>query len=118
MPAIYAAADVLMLPSDARETWGLVCNEALASGRPILVSDGAGCSMDLSSDGQVGAVFATGDMAAASRALSGILRAPPSLQAIARRSEAYSLGAAADGVMAAIERSRTGRLRQVGARKS
>ena len=38
MPAAYAAADCLVLPSDGRETWGLVANEALACGRPIVVS--------------------------------------------------------------------------------
>ena len=36
MPPAYAAADLLELPSDGRETWGLVANEALACGRPIL----------------------------------------------------------------------------------
>jgi glycosyltransferase involved in cell wall biosynthesis len=30
MPSAYAAADCLVLPSDGRETWGLVANEAAA----------------------------------------------------------------------------------------
>ncbi|MDE2462804.1 MAG: glycosyltransferase family 4 protein, partial [Alphaproteobacteria bacterium] len=38
MPAVYAAANLLVLPSDGRETWGLVVNEALACGCPVLVS--------------------------------------------------------------------------------
>ena len=43
----YVAADVLVLPSDYSETWGLVVNEAMASGLPCIVSDRCGCAEDL-----------------------------------------------------------------------
>jgi glycosyltransferase involved in cell wall biosynthesis len=43
----YVAADCLVLPSDHRETWGLVVNEALASGLPCVVSSACGCAEDL-----------------------------------------------------------------------
>jgi glycosyltransferase involved in cell wall biosynthesis len=43
----YVAADVLVLPSDCNETWGLVVNEAMASGLPCIVSDRCGCAEDL-----------------------------------------------------------------------
>ena len=43
----YVVADCLVLPSDHGETWGLVVNEALASGLPCLVSDACGCAEDL-----------------------------------------------------------------------
>jgi glycosyltransferase involved in cell wall biosynthesis len=43
----YVAADVLVLPSDYGETWGLVVNEAMASGLPSIVSDRCGCAEDL-----------------------------------------------------------------------
>jgi glycosyltransferase involved in cell wall biosynthesis len=43
----YIAADCLVLPSDHGETWGLVVNEALASGLPCLVSDACGCAEEL-----------------------------------------------------------------------
>jgi len=46
----YVAADCLVLPSDHGETWGLVVNEALASGLPCLVSEACGCAEDLASD--------------------------------------------------------------------
>ena len=36
---VYIAADLLVLPSEADETWGLVVNEAMASGLPCVVSD-------------------------------------------------------------------------------
>jgi glycosyltransferase involved in cell wall biosynthesis len=56
----YVAADVLVLPSDGGETWGLVVNEAMACGRPALVSDAVGCAPDLVHDGQTGYRFACG----------------------------------------------------------
>jgi glycosyltransferase involved in cell wall biosynthesis len=43
----YAAADVLVLPSIERETWGLVVNEAMNFELPIIVSDKVGCASDL-----------------------------------------------------------------------
>lgn len=43
----YVAADCLVLPSDYGETWGLVVNEAMASGLPCIVSDHCGCAEDL-----------------------------------------------------------------------
>jgi glycosyltransferase involved in cell wall biosynthesis len=53
----YVAADCLVLPSDYRETWGLVVNEALASSLPCLVSQACGCAEDLS----ICDTFAVGD---------------------------------------------------------
>lgn len=43
----YVAADCLVLPSDFRETWGLVVNEAMASGLPCIASDACGSAEDL-----------------------------------------------------------------------
>jgi len=64
LPAWYAAADALVLPSDARETWGLVVNEAMAAGLPVVVSDAAGCAPDLVEEGANGWTYACGDVAA------------------------------------------------------
>jgi glycosyltransferase involved in cell wall biosynthesis len=43
----YVAADCLVLPSDYGETWGLVANEAMASGLPGVISEQCGCAEDL-----------------------------------------------------------------------
>ncbi len=102
MPAAYAASDVLVLPSDGGETWGLVANEALACGRPIILSGAVGSAPDLAGDGRVGRVFPTGNIDALAVALGDILRDPPSRASIAAKSEAYSIGAAVDGIMMAI----------------
>lgn len=55
MPLVYRLGDVFVLPSIA-ETWGLAVNEALASGRPVLVSDRVGCAADVVTD-SCGRVF-------------------------------------------------------------
>jgi len=44
--AAYRAADVVVVPS-RKEPWGLVVNEALANGTPVIVSDRVGASEDL-----------------------------------------------------------------------
>jgi glycosyltransferase involved in cell wall biosynthesis len=56
----YIAADLLVLPS-IREPWGLVVNEALSFGCPVVVSDRCGCVPELVLDGQTGFQFRGGD---------------------------------------------------------
>jgi 1,2-diacylglycerol 3-alpha-glucosyltransferase len=45
-PVFYALAEAFVLPS-LWEEWGLVVNEAMASGLPVIVSETAGCAEDL-----------------------------------------------------------------------
>ncbi len=52
----YALADVLILPS-FKEVWGLVVNEALASGIYVLCSNYAGAAYDLIKEGWNGILF-------------------------------------------------------------
>ncbi len=56
LPAFYALAGCLVLPS-LSEAWGLVVNEAMASGLPVLVSDRCGCVPELVHQGLNGYVF-------------------------------------------------------------
>ncbi|MGI9159052.1 MAG: glycosyltransferase family 4 protein, partial [Saprospiraceae bacterium] len=56
MPVIYRLGDIFCLPS-TRETWGLAVNEAMACGRPVLVSDRCGCATDLVQSGSNGYLF-------------------------------------------------------------
>lgn len=56
LPEFYALADCFVLPS-REEEWGLVVNEAMACGVPVLVSETAGCARDLVRDGENGYRF-------------------------------------------------------------
>jgi glycosyltransferase involved in cell wall biosynthesis len=103
MPPAYAAADVLVLPSNGRETWGLVANEAQACGLPIIVSDACGCAPDLAADGIAGRIFPLGDVDALAAALAAVKAQPPSRVAILERSDAYSIEAACSGIVAALQ---------------
>ena len=58
MPVVYRIGDVFCLPSKGPgETWGLTVNEAMASSRMVLVSDKAGCAIDLIHQNANGYIF-------------------------------------------------------------
>jgi glycosyltransferase involved in cell wall biosynthesis len=100
MPSLYRSADLMALPS-ASETWGLVVNESLACGTPVVVSDAVGCAPDLVEEGVTGAVYRTGDVEALAAAVERVLVRPPARDRIRERIAAYSPQAAADGVLRA-----------------
>lgn len=102
LPAIYASADVLVLPSDGLETWGLVVNEAMACGVPAVVSDAVGCGPDLVEAGKTGAVFPLGDVASLAKAIEDVLALDPVATArhLAERMAIYSPARAAEGIIA------------------
>ncbi|HMO33456.1 MAG TPA: glycosyltransferase family 4 protein [Lacibacter sp.] len=60
MPWVYRMGDVFVLPSRS-ETWGLSVNEAMACGRPALVSRNCGCAPELIVEGVTGFTFDAGN---------------------------------------------------------
>lgn len=46
LPQVYQENDVFVLPSEI-EPWGLVVEEALNNGAPVLVSDRVGCGPEI-----------------------------------------------------------------------
>lgn len=56
LPAHYALANCFILPSTS-EPWGLVVNEAMACGLPVLVSNRCGCAPDLVRANENGFLF-------------------------------------------------------------
>ena len=108
---LYAACDVLVVPSIAtptfREPWGLVVNEAMNRGLPVIASDAVGAAAGgLVRDGRNGLVVPAGD----SDALAGAIRrlaADPELRARlgeagARDVRAYTYDAWAEGFSGAL----------------
>jgi glycosyltransferase involved in cell wall biosynthesis len=52
MPGVYRSADVLVFPT-LEDPWGLVANEAILSGLPVLCSKYAGCAQELFPAGSI-----------------------------------------------------------------
>jgi glycosyltransferase involved in cell wall biosynthesis len=101
---VYVDADVMVLPSVTRETWGLVVNEALTFGVPVIVSDRVGCAPDLVTPGKTGLVFPHGDVNALRDCLLELLRKlRGNREATAAhcklRVSGYSTDAAAQGIV-------------------
>lgn len=106
IPSAYVAIDCLVLPSDHGETWGLVVNEAMACGRPAIVSDRVGCAQDLVTEGVTGSIFPFGDV----QALAGRLVAMADVERLAamgqrartRVFESYSVDKSVEGTVGAV----------------
>lgn len=106
LPAFYAAADVLVLPSES-ETWGLVVNEAMACGRPAIVSEAVGCAPDLIDEGETGYVFPLGDISALRERLQTIAQKTAAdhnwRPALSAKLRTFSLEKAVEGTIGAIQ---------------
>jgi glycosyltransferase involved in cell wall biosynthesis len=103
----YVPADAFVLPSTHGETWGLVTNEAMLFGLPVIVSDQLGCAQDLVRPGETGYVFSGGaeGLAQAMEALLDNRARAPAMGARARQlvAEEYSMPVATAGLKAALE---------------
>ena len=118
LPALYAAADALVLPSirtaTFTEPWGLVVNEAMLQRTPPIVSDAVGAAAGgLVRDGRNGLVFPAGDATALATRLS-VLAGDASLRerlGDRAREDALPLTPAAwaDGAAAALSAAGAGR---------
>ena len=105
LPEIYAAVELLVLPSD-NESWGMVVNEAFACGLPAIVSDRVGCAPDMIREGLTGCVFPMGDsqrLADTIRKFAGMVRDHAVIQALAEVSERYSPRRSAEAIVGAAE---------------
>ncbi len=106
LPAYYGLAEIFVHASRV-EQWGLVVNEALAAGLPVLVSRACGCVSELVEDGVNGHRFDPEDVEALAAHLSQMAAAPASARAAmgaAGRARAAHWGPArfADGLARAL----------------
>jgi len=81
LPVAYASAELALLPSIPtprfREPWGLVCNEAMHQGRPVIATDAVGAvAGGLVQDERSGLVIAPGNPAALCGAIDRLLGDP------------------------------------------
>ena len=107
LPETYGAADILVLASEY-EPFGVVVNEAMLCGCPVIVSDRVGARFDLVRDGETGFVFPMGDVGALS-ALLEVLQSPERLKRIGeaarKRMAGWSPVQNLEAVVMALERA-------------
>ncbi|MEL6457000.1 MAG: glycosyltransferase family 4 protein [Cyanobacteria bacterium J06621_15] len=108
MPRTYAAADLVVLPSyGTHETWGLVINEAMCLGKPVIVSSHVGCAQDLVHPGKNGLIFNAGNISALAESLKQAFSDKQRLQKWGEESREmisnYSYSQATNGLLAALE---------------
>jgi glycosyltransferase involved in cell wall biosynthesis len=84
LPALYDLCDLFVLPS-IHEPWGLVVNEVMNAGKPVIVSDCVGAAPDLVKPGANGWIFPHGDVPALAKYLSQAM-ASPDLEGMGRQS--------------------------------
>jgi len=79
LPEYYVASDCLILPSK-EEVWGLVVNEALACGIPVIVSNAVGAGEDLILEGETGLSIELANEKALIQAMMNIAEMPFSIK--------------------------------------
>jgi glycosyltransferase involved in cell wall biosynthesis len=103
LPRAYALADLLALPSAFHETWGLVVNEAMNFGLPIVLSQKVGCAPDLVSEGRNGYVVKVDDEENLAKALERLITNAQLRARFGTYSAAviedYSISRCADGIV-------------------
>jgi len=108
LPSMYALSDVIVLPSNAEETWGLVINEAMLSGLPAIVSDQVGCGPDLVIPGVTGSVFPIGDVEALAQLMVNYAEQPQKIRSMGANAQKhvldhYGIRQAVNGVIESLE---------------
>lgn len=109
MAPYYVAADAFVLPSEF-ETWGLVLNEAMCFGLPVLATTQVGASRDLIRHAWNGFVYPPGDIRALGEGLAALAADPQRREMMGQRSRAliatWNNEACVAGVLAAVEFAR------------
>ncbi len=82
----FCAADVLVLPSHV-EPWGLVVNEAMAVGLPVIVSDRVGCIDDLVVHNETGIIVEAQNVCELQRAIEVMSGCSKKRSAMGRQAE-------------------------------
>ncbi|MCB9638816.1 MAG: glycosyltransferase family 4 protein [Myxococcales bacterium] len=105
MGRYFVAADGFVLPSNY-EAWGLVVNEAMLFGLPLLLSHIIGSAKDLLIPGETGYLFRAEDERDLARAILKLIEDPQKAKAMGERAlqlvEGYSIEVSAQGLREAI----------------
>jgi len=83
IPKVMAALDVLVLPSELPEPWGMVVLEAMATARPIVATRQGG-PLEMVLNGETGYLVSPDDPRPMAEAILSLLQAPEQARAIGR----------------------------------
>ena len=72
LPKYFTIADVFVLPAE-NEPWGLIVNEVMCAGIPVITTREVGAGADLVADGSTGFIYDCGDIKALGEMISKIL---------------------------------------------
>ncbi len=107
MPAVYRLGDIFVLPSAYGESWGLAVNEALACGRPVVVSDRVGCAADVL-DPTCGRIFPWNDWTGLEKAVDALVENADKLAGMRRAASArawsFDVAATETALLTAVDR--------------
>jgi len=97
LPALYAAADALVLPSirtaTFTEPWGLVVNEAMLQGNPVIASDAVGAAAGgLVRAGRNGLIYPADDVPALAARIRALHAAPELRRRLGEAARVDALG--------------------------
>jgi len=81
----YSIADIFVLPT-LNDVWGLVVNEAMCCGLPIITTMAAGCSVDMVFNGENGYIVKTGDSNELADAIKKVIENPTECDRMGKRS--------------------------------
>src|SRR5579872_794933 len=106
LPSLYKSADLMVIPS-SYEPFGLVVNESMLCGCPVIASDRVGAVRDLIAHGETGYVYPCGDTTVLAKTMRDALQDPNSLASIQTNALAkirtWSPQASAEALVVAVE---------------
>jgi glycosyltransferase involved in cell wall biosynthesis len=84
LPSVYVSSDILVFPSEY-EPFGVVVNEMMLCGHPVIVSDRVGARFDLVREGETGFVYPCSNIEALSVLLRELLPVKQRLQRMGQK---------------------------------
>ena len=88
VPELFRTADVVVVPSEWEESFGLVVVEAMACGTAVICSDAGGIPEVLGDSGEAGLIFRRGDISELKQKIRQLIASPETRQQMGRRGRA------------------------------
>ena len=107
LPCLYSAVDIFVLPSE-NEPWGLIVNEVMAAGLPVILGPEIGCAPDLVRHGENGIILEELTVSCLNLHLSKLLIKPEKLLEMGKKSKKivskWSYAECLDGIKESLQK--------------